>query len=65
MEVHDNQMCKMKIECILGFLKEINDIVEYPRSDREQFIRHSLEQALQDLQYLDNELDLGEDETHS
>jgi len=65
MKFHDNELCKQKIECILGFLEEINDIVEYPRSDREQFIRFSLEQALQDLQYLDNELDLGEDETHS
>ena len=62
---HDNKMCKQKIECILGFLEEINEIVEYPRSDREQFIRCSLERALQDLRYLDNEVDLGEDETHS
>lgn len=62
---HNNEMCKQKIECILGFLEEINEIVEYPKSDREQFIRCSLEQALQDLKYLDNEVDLGEDETHS
>ena len=65
MKFHDDALCKQKLECILGFLDEISEIVEYPRSDREQFIRCSLEQALQDLQYLNNELDLGEDETHS
>jgi len=62
MKFHDNDMCKQKIECILGFLDEINEIVEYPRSDREQFIRSKLELALQDLQLLGNEADLGEEE---
>jgi hypothetical protein len=56
MKYHDDELCKQKLECILGFLNEINDIVEYPRSDREQFIRHSLELALQDLEYLNNEV---------
>jgi hypothetical protein len=62
---HDPELCKEKIECILKFLSEINDIVEYPRSDREQWIRSKLELALQDVQYLNNEIDLGEDETTS
>ena len=56
MKYHDDELCKQKLECILGFLNEINDIVEYPRSDREQFIRYSLELALQDLEYLNNEV---------
>ena len=56
MKYHDDELCKQKIECILGFLNEINEIVEYPRSDREQFIRRSLELALQDLEYLNNEV---------
>ena len=56
MKYHDDELCKQKLECILGFLNEINDIVEYPRSDREQFIRCSLELALQDLEYLNNEV---------
>lgn len=62
MKFHDDKLCKQKIECILGFLKEINEIVEYPRSDREQLIRSKLELALQDLQLLGNEADLGEEE---
>ena len=65
MKYHDDDLCKQKIECILGFLNEINEIVEYPRSDREQLIRTQLELALQDLMYLNGELDLGEDDTHS
>jgi hypothetical protein len=65
LKYHDDELCKQKIECILGFLNEINEIVEHPRSDREQFIRCSLELALQDLMYLNGELDLGEDDTHS
>ena len=65
MKYHDDELCKQKIECILGFLNEINEIVEHPRSDREQYIRCSLELALQDLMYLNGELDLGEDDTHS
>ena len=56
MKYHDDELCKQKLECILGFLNEINDIVEYPRSDREKFIRCSLELALQDLMYLNNEV---------
>jgi len=62
---HDEEMCKLKIDCILTFLGEIDEIIEYPRSDREIFIREKLELALQDLRYLENEVDLGEDETHS
>ena len=56
MKYHDDELCKQKLECILGFLNEINDIVEYPRADREKFIRCSLELALQDLEYLNNEV---------
>jgi len=59
---HDKELCKQKIECVLSFLEEINEIVEYPRSDREIFIRTKLELALQDLQLLGNEADLGEEE---
>ena len=62
---HDRDLCKQKIICVLDFLEEINEIIEFPRSDREQFIRSKLELALQDLQYLNGELDLGEDETHA
>jgi hypothetical protein len=65
MKYHDDELCKQKIECILGFLNEINEIVEYPRSDREQLIRTQLELALQDLMYLNLELEAGEDDTHS
>ena len=59
---HDQEMCKLKIECILNFLGEIDEIIEYPRSDREQFIREKLELALQDLRYLENEVGTGEGE---
>jgi hypothetical protein len=62
---HDPELCKQKIECIVGFLDEIQDTLEYPKTDREQWIRGRLELALQDLMYLNNEVDLGEDETHS
>ena len=59
---HDQEMCTLKIECILNFLGEIDEIIEYPRSDREQFIREKLELALQDLRYLENEVGTGEGE---
>jgi len=62
---HDPELCKQKIECIVGFLDEIQSTIEYPKTDREQWIRSKLELALQDLMYLNNEVDLGEDETHS
>jgi len=61
MQLHDNDLCKQKCECILNFLEEINEIIEHPRSDREQLIRTKLELALQDLKYLNNEIDLGEE----
>ncbi len=63
--IHDKKLCKMKLECIVGFLDEIQHQLEYPKTDREQWVRGRLELALQDLQYLNNEVDLGEDETHS
>lgn len=62
---HTDELCKVKLECIVGFLNEIQEVIEYPKTDREQWIRSQLEIALQDLQYLNNELDLGEDETHA
>ena len=61
MKYHDDELCKQKLECILGFLNEINEIIEYPRSDREKFIRTKLELALQDLQLLGNEVDLDKE----
>jgi hypothetical protein len=61
MKYHDDELCKQKIECILGFLNEINEIVEYPRSDREQLIRTQLELALQDLMYLNLELEADDE----
>lgn len=65
MKLHNNELCKEKLECIVGFLDEIQDTINYPRTDREQWIRSKLELALQDLMYLNNEIDLGEDETHA
>jgi hypothetical protein len=61
MKYHDDDLCKQKIECILGFLGEINEIIEYPRSDREQLIRTQLELALQDLMYLNLELEADDE----
>ena len=58
MKYHDDDLCKQKLDCILGFLNEINEIIEHPRSDREKFIRTKLELALQDLQLLGNEVNL-------
>ena len=65
MKYHDDELCKQKLECIVGFLDEIQDTLEYPKTDREQWIRSHLELALQDLMYLNNEVDLGEDDTHA
>lgn len=65
MKLHNDELCKKKLECIVGFLDEIQETIEYPKTDREQWIRAQLELALQDLMYLNNEIDLGEDETHS
>jgi hypothetical protein len=65
MKYHDDELCKAKLECIVGFLDEIQDAIEHPKTDREEWIRSKLELALQDLMYLSNEVNLGEDETHS
>ena len=62
---HNPELCKEKLVCIVGFLNEIQEQLEYPKTDREQWVRARLELALQDLMYLNNEVDLGEDETHS
>jgi len=62
---HSPELCKEKLVCITDFLNEIQDQLEYPKTDREQWVRQKLELALQDLMYLNNEVDLGEDETHS
>lgn len=59
--MHDPELCKQKIEVIVDFLDEIQDTLEYPKTDREQWIRSKLELALQDLMYLNNEVDLGEE----
>ena len=61
MKYHDDELCKQKIECILGFLGEINEMVEYPKTDREQLIRTQLELALQDLMYLNLELEADDE----
>jgi hypothetical protein len=62
---HNDELCKQKLNCIVGFLDEIQEQLEFPKTDREQWVRGKLELALQDLMYLNNEVNLGEDETHS
>ena len=62
---HSPELCKEKLVCVVDFLNEIQEQLEYPKTDREQWVRGRLELALQDLMYLNNEVDLGEDETHS
>jgi hypothetical protein len=64
-KIHSPELCKEKLTCIVGFLDEIQETLEYPKTDREQWVRSRLELALQDLMYLNNEVDLGEDDTHS
>jgi len=59
---HSPELCKEKLDCIVGFLGEIQETLEYPKTDREQWVRGRLELALQDLMYLNNEVDLGEGE---
>ena len=57
MNLHSNQQCKEKCNCIVGVLKEIQDMLEYPRSDREQSIKCAIDVALQDIQYLSKEIE--------
>jgi hypothetical protein len=54
---HSEELCKKKLECIVGFLDEIQDQLEYPKTDREQWVRVKLELALQDLEYLSGEFE--------
>ena len=56
MQLHDNELCKIKCECILNTLAEIQEIVEYPRSDREQHIKCAVDIVLQDVKYLSNDI---------
>ena len=56
MQLHDNELCKRKCECILNMLAEIQEIVEYPRSDREQHIKCAVDIVLQDVKYLSNDI---------
>ena len=37
-------------------LAEIQEIVEYPRSDREQHIKCAVDLVLQDVKYLSNDI---------
>jgi len=57
MNLHDNEACKQKCDCVMKMLSEIQEILENPRSDREQSIKCTIEIALQDLAYLSNEID--------
>jgi hypothetical protein len=56
MQLHDNELCKKKCECIINMLAEIQEIVEYPRSDREQHIKCAVDLVLQDVKYLSNDI---------
>jgi hypothetical protein len=56
MQLHDNELCKKKCECIINMLAEIQEIVEYPRSDREQHIKCAVDLVLQDVNYLSNDI---------
>jgi len=56
---HSDEQCREKLLVIIDFLDEIQEILEYPRSDREVFIRHHLDKALQDLNYLNSEVEPG------
>ena len=40
---HSPELCKEKLECIVGFLGEIQTTLEYPKTDREQWVRGRLE----------------------
>jgi hypothetical protein len=42
--------------CIINMLAEIKEIVEYPRSDREQHIKCAVDLVLQDVKYLSNDI---------
>ena len=53
---HSEELCKKKLECIVSFLDEIQDQLEYPKTENDRFIRHKLELALQDLEYLNSDI---------
>ena len=56
MQLRDNELCKKKCDCIINMLAEIKEIVEYPRSDREQHIKCAVDLVLQDVKYLSNDI---------
>jgi hypothetical protein len=56
MELHNNEACKVKCECIVTTLVGIQELLEYPRSDREQHIKCAVDIALQDIRYLSNDM---------
>jgi hypothetical protein len=60
MDMHDNKQCKKKCECVMGVLSEIQSLLEYPRSDREQQVKCAIDIALQDIQYLNHEMETEE-----
>jgi len=62
MNLHDNKLCKKKCDSIVSMLQEIQEILAYPRSDREQNIKCIVDIALQDVSYLSNEIEPKETE---
>ncbi len=60
MGMHDNKQCKQKCECVLNSLRRITTLLEYPRSDVEQRVKFQLEIAIQDIEYLDREIESKE-----
>lgn len=58
MSLHTGEECREKCDAVAGTLMDILELVEYPRSDREQQVKFALEVALQDIGYIRR--DLGE-----
>lgn len=62
MNLHDNKLCKKKCDCVTNMLTEVEEILQYPRSDREQLIKSKVELVLQDIRYLSREIDGDDDD---
>jgi len=62
MNLHDNKLCKKKCDCVMNMLAEVEELLQYPRSDREQLIKSKVELVLQDIQYLSREIDGDKDD---
>jgi len=46
----------------MNMLAEVEELLQYPRSDREQLIKSKVELVLQDIQYLSREIDGDKDD---